>query len=339
MAQKRFKEGDRVRMSGVREGARDGTVTAVGNYVHVSFDDGERTEAFLPDALELVIVPTRCACGSTSWGGGTDADPQPWCNACGAPQPGWEPTTGRDEIELAARNYLRCLDERQTMTGAMNRLRAALAPRTAPSTEAPPERWGVGSRANDDPFDTAKVGNTKVGLIFGEHPHHRRDNNIYARFANGEIVPFDGHRIEIEVRLKTSNYVKRSGLSGDEVRKACSAQILLNGHATYTVGGRDPERVLYKIPSILERLGEFPVPLWDQKERQAMLGRPVFYDHVPCRIERVSWEDGHVILASEPGFVFPRYDEEDELQTVIKADLLSDHIRWYRTVKPDPSAS
>lgn len=29
-------------------------------------------------------------CGGTSWGGGTDANPRPWCNNCGEDQPGWE---------------------------------------------------------------------------------------------------------------------------------------------------------------------------------------------------------------------------------------------------------
>ena len=37
-----------------------------------------------------IISRTVCRkCGGTSWGGGTDADPRPWCNKCNAPQPGW----------------------------------------------------------------------------------------------------------------------------------------------------------------------------------------------------------------------------------------------------------
>jgi len=30
--------------------------------------------------------PLVCRCGASSWGGGTDHDPEPWCNSCGARQ-------------------------------------------------------------------------------------------------------------------------------------------------------------------------------------------------------------------------------------------------------------
>ena len=39
--------------------------------------------------LRLISNIVCRSCGGTSWGGGTDHDPRPWCNKCNDAQPGW----------------------------------------------------------------------------------------------------------------------------------------------------------------------------------------------------------------------------------------------------------
>jgi hypothetical protein len=62
------------------------------------------------EALEKRVCPN---CGGTSWGGGTDADPRPWCNGCGEPQPTQKDAERIKEVghDLYARHSSRRLDD------------------------------------------------------------------------------------------------------------------------------------------------------------------------------------------------------------------------------------
>ncbi len=59
------------------------------------------------------------------------------------------------------------------------------------------EQWGFGNAKENKAFDTVKIGEETVDLFFGEHPHSRQDNTIYARTKGGSIYEFDGHRLPI----------------------------------------------------------------------------------------------------------------------------------------------
>ena len=48
------------------------------------------------------------------------------------------------------------------------------------------EQWGVGKEKDAKAFDTVKMGGEELELIFGEHPHSRQDNTIYARGKSGD---------------------------------------------------------------------------------------------------------------------------------------------------------
>src|SRR5262245_36631578 len=92
------------------------------------------------------------------------------------------------------------------------------------------DQWGFGNPEKQEAFDHSMMDDgTPFDLVFGEFPHSRSDNDVYARFADGSVEDFDGHRVLVRVSLRSMNYLKCSGLSGNEVRKGGWCMIEFNG--------------------------------------------------------------------------------------------------------------
>jgi hypothetical protein len=182
----------------------------------------------------------------------------------------------------------------------------------------------------------------QVELIFGEHPHSRSDNRVYARYPDGRIEAFDGHRVLISVGIESRNYLKESHLSGDEVRKGGTCTIGFNGHQVYEFFFRDPLRALLKAHEVIPKLQELPVPLHNLEKLEEQVGRKIFYREQPAVIERFIIDQGAVILKPDGAakFARPCWDQpsgfdgycldDDELERV-KDDILSPSIYWFRS--------
>jgi hypothetical protein len=202
------------------------------------------------------------------------------------------------------------------------------------------ERWGVGNQADSKAFGYAKVGKQRVDLIHGEHPHSRRDNTTYARWPNGDIEGFNGHRIQTRVEVETHNYLKTSGLSGNEVRRSATCKIWLNDFLAYTFSGRDPDRLLRKAADqILPQLFEHAIQFWDPAEREKLIGRKVYYANTPAVVREVFWDQGCVWLEVEEGHEFPQpawshdpdgIPPDDDYRTSVKDDFFAPSIYWHR---------
>lgn len=202
------------------------------------------------------------------------------------------------------------------------------------------EKWGPGSKVNDKAFDTATVGTERVELFFGEHPHSRQDNSTYARASNGEVIGFSGHRWPVSIEVEEYNYLKSSGLSGDEIRRGCQARIKIDGRHVYTLNeARDHAAALTRLPDIIARLLEHPVRLWREEDLATLVGRRVFYRDQPAIVKRWDVEYG-VFVAPESGEFRSapwshRDDvEDDEITEGVYCDVLSPRIYWWRDV-PD----
>jgi hypothetical protein len=169
--------------------------------------------------------------------------------------------------------------------------------------------WGPGDRF--DQFDTVWVEGQLMDLGFGEHPHSRSDNNFYVRSKTGAITGFDGHRVQVKVVVETENYMKESELSGDEVRKTCTATIYLNGVVARVLDGRDPQRMLMASYRALDELFDMGCSVW--KDGDELIGRKIYYQHTPAVIERIDAEQAKVFVVPEkPGmFAVPAYAMED----------------------------
>jgi hypothetical protein len=179
------------------------------------------------------------------------------------------------------------------------------------------------------PFRTAKVGNEIVELIAGEHPHSRSDNKHYARFADGRIEGFDGHSVVTRVDLREYNYLKQSGLSGDEVRKGGTGKIYFDDVLCYEFFFRDIQHALTQAGSLIPKLHE--VNWSDRAQRNKLKGRKVYYRDQPAIVESLIVDQGCVILIPEAtsGFRPPAWDQDRETDHV-KCEVIDPHIWWWR---------
>lgn len=162
------------------------------------------------------------------------------------------------------------------------------------------DRWGPGDRF--DQFDTVWVGGQLMDLGHGEHPHSRSDNSIYVRSKHGTIEGFNGHRVQVKVVVETANYMKESELSGDEVRKTCTATISLNGNVAQVIHGREPKPLLLAAHRALDGLFEMGCSVW--RDGDALIGRKVYYQRTPATIERINKDEAEVFVVPVLG-VFP----------------------------------
>lgn len=199
------------------------------------------------------------------------------------------------------------------------------------------EQWGVGDQADAKAFDTIAEGE----LIFGQFPHSRQDNNIYLRRPDGRIVPFDGHRRLIDVELKSSNYLKDSEWSGDEIRKSVTASIIVDGVKLVEVFGREVVDTLRRVERAIEKYSEHESNWFSKKAREQMVGRKIYYYNQPATIIRLIEDQNAIIIETGPDFIAPvRGDDEDDFDSwedwrvnghyEVKEDVLSPHIWWWR---------
>ena len=195
------------------------------------------------------------------------------------------------------------------------------------------EEWGVGNAKNSKAFDTATVGNQKVELIHGQNPHSRQDNTTYARWPNGGIEAFNGHRVLIGFTYKPQNYVKESHISGSEVRRGGELIITFNDKPIYGKFCREPERAAIEVIRLLPELLEHPARLW--KAEEDLINRKIFYYGVPAVVTDFFGDQGNIMIKAEEGQEFPHQpwqdDELDDEQYIeVKDDILSKHIWWFR---------
>lgn len=200
------------------------------------------------------------------------------------------------------------------------------------------EQWGVGDQADAKAFDTIKLGNREAELIFGQYPHSRQDNNVYARFPNGRIEEFSGHRRPVEILIEESNYLKESDLSGDEIRMGGKYVVKLAGVAVDGGFSRHWDRAMTRIAYRLPKIQEHAI---DWTKESAWRGRKVLYDNVPAVVVGFNGEEGVCVLVPDDGWKFPTptwalkeswqaEEWEESYSARLTADILSEHIWWFR---------
>jgi hypothetical protein len=200
------------------------------------------------------------------------------------------------------------------------------------------KEWGVGNAKDAKAFDTIELHGKTYDLIFGEHPHSRRDNNVYARSPSGAIEEFDGHRLCWRVEVEEHNYLKESELSGDEIRKGGSYKLFVDGVCIYEGFCRTVERGMTEASRMMETLGEVCGGDWLRaKSRERMVGRPIFYHGVPAVITSLIVDQGCIVIQPAEGHKLraPVYEEDPDdwaldHQDGVKDEVTSPHIWWYR---------
>jgi len=184
------------------------------------------------------------------------------------------------------------------------------------------DEWGIGNQANDKPFDNAIVGVEMVDLVFGQHPHSRCDNNIYARFGSGKVIGFDGKRILTRIEIEEHNYLKQSELSGDEVRSGGSCKIYFDGVLCNEFFHRDSLEACITARQWIREIREHPSGWGVKSERARLVGRKIKYKNVPAIISGLIVSQGCVLLNYG--------DELKEAGERIKTTVDDPSIWWFR---------
>lgn len=202
-------------------------------------------------------------------------------------------------------------------------------------------RWGVGNQSKSEPFDNVKIGDSDFELIHGEFPHSRQDNTTYARSKeNPEIIyDFSGHRLPFKIEIEESNYLKSSGLSGDEIRKSCIGKLFLNNIQIFECGGRTYERAFKNIQSFIDSMEEHWS--WFPNNLNECEGKIIKYEGQLFKIERFIVSQACMILVTPDGK--PRKPFQSEIQDfenndfdgmeTLKVEINSERIWWYPTKK------
>lgn len=185
---------------------------------------------------------------------------------------------------------------------------------------------GVGQNAGSKAFDTVMVGDKKYELIHGEFPHSRNDNTMYVRSAGGQVTGFDGFRRPFRIEIEEYNYIKRSGLSGDEVRKGCNVKVYCGGIQIYDEFARGYEMAYKKADEYIRSL-ELMLD-WFPFNAESKVGKVIGYREQLFKINIVLVSQGCFILETVDGKPRKRFlyeDEEDtdeyELSDTLKVEI------------------
>lgn len=198
------------------------------------------------------------------------------------------------------------------------------------------DEWGFGNGAGGEgwkPFETANVDGQDVELAFGEHPHARRDNTIYAKTPGGHIVGFSGHRAALKIEVEEQNYLKSSELSGDEVRGVAVGTVHAGGLLVLRETGRDAQSVMLRLLTKIPMAMEHSVALWNARERQRVKGRKVYWRGEPAVVERFDEYMLEVTIRAETesgAFRRMPWDDSDDSRTTVRDDVYSKDIWWWR---------
>lgn len=201
------------------------------------------------------------------------------------------------------------------------------------------KQWGYGSGAKGlngepmKPFGISRMDDgTPFDLVLGEHPHSRSDDNIYARFADGRVEAFDGHRILHRVELRTFNYLKCSGLSGNEVRKGGQYRIYFNDRLVWAEFFREVEQGLRRAANVIGKLHECPLDLWEINSPK--LPRKVYWMNQPAVITAFDVDentsDGNSLVIEAESQEFAPTPWRREACKSVRVECLSPHIWWWR---------
>jgi len=199
------------------------------------------------------------------------------------------------------------------------------------------KNWGVGNKKDNDSFDIIKVGNEDVELIFGEHPHSRQDNNIYARYKDGKIKGFSGHRKLFKIEIEEYNYLKQSELSGDEIRKGGCVKLYCNGICCFEEFVRSYERGYEIVNRFIDDM-EMNWN-WYPNKLQKQIGKIIGYHEQLFKIRSFIVSQGCMMLETLDGtprkkFLWEDNDDYDvDKNEDIKVSITGKDITWHPRIK------
>lgn len=230
------------------------------------------------------------------------------------------------------------------------------------------EKWGAGAHWDKvESFEKGRFGvehyadDVKRGedgyrhevtfdLIHGQHPHSRQDNNTYARVtwpgaSKPECVDFSGTRLRTRVEVHEYNYLKQSGITGNEIKALCQCTIYFWDRPVYGFHTREAGRALIRAATLIDQIAEHPVD-WRKVENDVytdLVGRLILYRNTPAVVTHYFPDQGAFVAKSmhaSKKFPVPGHVEKDRRDSyystgedgrhTVKEDIFSTDVWWFR---------
>ncbi len=219
--------------------------------------------------------------------------------------------------------------------------------------------FGVGDKADAKASRTQRFGTGEsFEIIYGQHGHSYSSTTWYARFPDGSIEEFDGHHVRHKIEIWEENYLKSSGLSGNEIRKLCGLKIWIDDELAYEgAGGRTWEHAMADAKKFLARLQEPHAwdGYWTAEGKEKLKGRKVFWRGTPAVVKYVFSDQACVVLEcvdgafplspcqqedlaksarlereGGPGAAYYELSPDETERKTVKAEVWDSNISWYR---------
>ena len=175
-----------------------------------------------------------------------------------------------------------------------------------------------------------------VGLIDSVSEY---EDDLYAKFPDGEIVPFNGHIEKFSVEMYTRNDFHRSDLIGSEVKKVAICHVMINDRLARIIEGTDIQDLLMKIDRAIEELKVMPFSIC--RDGINLLFREIYYNNQPAIIENIDEINNllHIIPDTEfienftpPPYVVENNESEEWIEAFGAGMMVHDYdekIYWW----------
>jgi len=166
------------------------------------------------------------------------------------------------------------------------------------------------------------------------------EDDIYAKFPDGEIIPFNGHVEKFSIEMSTWNDLKRSDLTGNEIRKAAFCKIYINNKLARIIEGTEIQDLLVKADQAIEQLKVQPFSI--ARDSYKLVGREIYYDNQPAIIYSVDEPNNlifiipdarHLVSFSPPPYAIEDGDSDLWITNFGHGMLVRDYdekIWWWR---------
>jgi hypothetical protein len=127
------------------------------------------------------------------------------------------------------------------------------------------------------------------------------EDDLYAKFPDGEIIPFKGHQDKISLEFETWNNLQRSDLIGNEIKKAAICRIYINNHLGRIIEGTDVQDLLMKADRAIDELKAQPFSIC--RDSNTLMGREIYYDNQPAIIANIDEVNNLIFIAPDTQFI------------------------------------
>lgn len=198
----------------------------------------------------------------------------------------------------------------------------------------------IGKRGILDAYGNYSTENAYIGLI---DEVSENEEDLYAKFTNGEIIPFKGHQERISIEINTWNDLKRSDLIGNEIKKVATCHIMINDRLARIIESTDAQDLLMKADRAIDELKAMPFSIC--RDADSLIGREIYYDNQPAIITGVDEPDNFIYIIPDSRYInnfnppvstIEEGESEDWITKFGKGMLIRDYddkIWWWRNTK------